>query len=126
MKPDKRVIVAELIIILIWLLDSEYLGLNKSEIFRQIFHVVAAFSIALTGYITWRKKERWVCTVWIWVYTVVLFLILIMGLLLFNGIQLSETARLNIWNIRLFFTSPLPFMALYVLYLFYSRRIIKK
>lgn len=122
MKPEKRIITAQIAILIIWLLDSEYLGLQKTVMFRHVFHVIAVIGIGLSGYYSWKKKESWLNFIWVGIYSIALLLVAGYGALIISGLNLSETTRTNIWNIRLFFTSPLPFLALYTLYIFYNRQ----
>lgn len=102
------------IVILSWLelqFFTESVGVEEFK--RKIAHIVFLIAVGAVGYFTWAKHPvGWLRSVWIMAYTAAIALIMGVGLIQWK-FGLFGTAFLDeIHHIRLFFSSPLPFIML--------------
>jgi hypothetical protein len=123
MSQPKRTWIAAFIILLIsW---CTYQGYESLYFFRIPFYIkhlinfTLLISVAVTGYVAFiRFSQNWIIPVWSISYLIIIALMGFVGILdLFFKFEISNFREL-IHNLRLFFTSPVPFGIL----LFLSRK----
>lgn len=85
---------------------------------RQGAHILILSIITALGYWGWKKQETgWVERFWLMAYMLlIIFLIIIGGIQIMLNIFARDFLDL-VSNIRLFFTSPAPYLILKVLYI---------
>lgn len=86
---------------------------------RHLINYSLLLAVAFTGWYGWKKHTQpWVLKLWIFIYTVVILSLSFFGLLdIYFGIS-NLSFRNMISNLRLFFTSPVPFGIL----IFFAKR----
>ncbi|RYE25906.1 MAG: hypothetical protein EOP51_02425 [Sphingobacteriales bacterium] len=105
-----------LIIVLAWIeLQFFTEASNVAEYTRQIAHILFLLAIMGVGYYVWAKSTvKWLKVVWVATYVFVLLLVFGIGALNrvvhFNIDFLDE-----IHQVRVFFSSPIPFLMTWVL-----------
>ena len=111
----KRVWIAFVIIIIAFgLVMQEVEGLrylmNKPQYIKHIIHFSSLIFFFAIGYWGWSSyNEKWILNIWIIIYSFSVIFFGILGLIdLLNRIE-NRDIRYIFFNIRLFFTSPVPY-----------------
>lgn len=103
-----------LIVILSWI-ELQYFSESQGvdETGRRAAHILFLLAIMMVGYLAWsRHIVVWTRQIWLFTYTGAILLIVGIGLLQWKfqwfGTDLLDQVR----DIRIFFSSPLPFLML--------------
>ena len=110
----KRFFLFLLIITAVWSLDYGCMGEGVRQDIRLIGHIIALGINTTVGYIAYKNK-LWARYIWMGAYLLILLLIIVIGVLFKAGISFSDAILLDVSNIRLLFTSPIPFAGLYII-----------
>ncbi|PQJ12055.1 hypothetical protein CJD36_009715 [Flavipsychrobacter stenotrophus] len=109
-------IISFIVIILFSWANVDYFGSVHNNAFgptvNQIVHIIAFLLTAGIGYINWRQHDKWVNSLWLGLYALVLLLFLASGVLFhFTHNELIKRTGAGLRNR---FTEPLPFLVFYL------------
>ena len=98
------------------------------DITRKLMHVLFLIMVIPIGYWGWaRHPLPWIKSFWLIIYTSVLILLLIFGLIDVLGHPFSpELKDVVSKDIRLFFTSPMPYLILFLISILSQRELVNK
>lgn len=122
MSIDKRFWITWLLIVVVCWVDYSFLNetdFHKTldERVRQSLHIVIYFVVVVIGYIYFNKfKVSWPKYLWLLSYGLGLTIYLIGGVVDVFIMQLTLDTRNHFGTIRLFFSSPLPLIIIYLLH----------
>ena len=109
-------IISLIVIILASWANIDYFGSVHNNVFsptiNQVVHLFAFSLTAAIGFLNWRRHDKWINTLWLAVYALVLVLFLASGLL-FHFTHNELIKRLGA-GLRNRFTEPLPFLVFYI------------
>ncbi len=112
---SKRIALSLLMIIFISWISFKGYDINFFQNLKPVVKHLANFglliSTALTGYFAIKPfQEKWILSVWVLVYTSVVIVLVSIGIVdVFHRIT-NYLVRDSIAPIRMFFTSPVPFL----------------
>lgn len=109
-------IISLLVIIVTSWANVDYFGSVHNNVFspgvNQVVHLIAFSLTGGIGYLNWRKKEKWINTLWLALYGLVLVLFL-SSVALFYITHSELIKRIGV-GLRNRFTEPLPFLVFYI------------
>jgi CDP-diglyceride synthetase len=90
--------------------DDPKTQFKANTVLRHAIDFMLLISVALTGWYGWKKHwQPWILQLWIFIYAVVILSIGALGAIdMYLGIH-NLSFRNMLSNLRLFFTSPVPF-----------------
>ena len=92
---------------------------SRSHIYQFLFIVF----IAIIGYIGWLNYSiAWVKTIWILMYSLLLVMLVLLGLVDYFLFNLSLGSRIAFGNVRDFFLTPLPYLVLWFFSKFFTQK----
>ncbi len=122
---NKRVIFA--FVILLFLSLIAYQGYETKYFYRIPFyakHLINFGLLALIALVGWwglsAQSQKWMSSLWILLYAVVIMLMVIIGLLDLKFKFAISNFREMVHNLRMFFTTPVPFA--FLLFLNYKMK----
>lgn len=102
------------IVILSWIelqFFSESVGVDETA--RKLAHIAFLIGVLASGYFTWiAHPVKWLRYVWLMGYGIAMFLIVGVGVIQWKTGFFASTFLDEIRDIRIFFSSPLPFIML--------------
>jgi hypothetical protein len=117
MSNKLRIIIALLVIVVLaWIELQQYSeAVNVPEQTRKIAHILFLVAIMLVGYWGWFAHPlKWLKNAWVLAYTAVLAIIVAFGVIHWKVYQFSIGFLDQISLLRIFFSSPVPFLVLVV------------
>ena len=126
MQHSRRVWIGCLIIILAYWCtykgyESNYFASVKPIVKHAINYGLLVI-VTISGY--WgflKQRSKWLMQVWLFIYTIVLFFIAILGVVDLSSNITNLSFRDMITNLKMFFTSPVPYGVLMMLARFEER-----
>jgi len=90
--------------------DNPETQFKANTLLRHAIDFLLLLGVALTGFYGWKNHHQsWILKLWVLIYSVVIFSISFLGLVdIYLGIH-NLSFRNLLSNLRLFFTSPVPF-----------------
>lgn len=117
MRRNWLALICVILIVIISAIDNYYFNnpTDVAETKRKLFHFLFLALTMVIGYIPFTKSElKWTRQLWIISYTLVFIIILGTGVLN-KLLHLSTDLMDEVFRLRVWFCSPLPFMAIFVL-----------
>lgn len=112
----KKWVVLLLIIIIYWFESQLSEAVGEGDVKRKLFNFASVILVMVLGYIGWYGHPvRWIPKLWLLLYGLIVFIVIGTGLINWKLPVFGRDFMDAIHNLRLFFTSPLPFLALFVL-----------
>lgn len=109
-------IISLIVIIALSWANVDYFGTARTNTFspavNQAVHIIAFMATGIIGYVNWRKEERWVYMLWLWLY--IAALVIFLGSVATFTLTHSEIVKRIGVSIRNRFTEPLPFLVFYL------------
>lgn len=112
-----RMILALLIIVVLaWIELQQYSeAVNVPEQTRKIAHILFLIGIMLVGYWGWFAHPlKWLKNAWLLAYCAVLAIVVVIGIVHWKFYQFSVGFLDQVSLLRIFFSSPVPFLVLIV------------
>lgn len=119
--PNRRISITLLLIIGIGILISQgfietSFYVKANAIVKYSIYFIWLVLVGFIGHWGWKSaSKRWLNTIWIYTYAIVLIVLLILGLVDMYLLPISTYIKKDISHFRAFFLSPIYYIILYLL-----------
>ncbi|MCB0700559.1 MAG: hypothetical protein H6551_03905 [Chitinophagales bacterium] len=128
MSYRSKLLIGILLITIVCFIDYQYLteGIEArriSPLVRQAGHLAVLAAIVPIGYWAWKSHPmQWTKSIWVTSYIIAFIVLLLVGIIQWQTRFFSNEILDRFYDLRIFFTSPLAFIVLYMLTVIAKKR----